>query len=67
MIAAGSLPLLFLYGSWSHGKIQRDEWDKPLFIFCVFIGALAIWKHRSNIKNLLAGTEHKFVRKKKSQ
>ena len=67
MIAAGSLPLLFLYGSWSHGKIQRDEWNKPLFIFCVFIGALAIWKHRSNIKNLLAGTEHKFVRKKKSQ
>jgi len=67
MVAAGSLPILFLYGSWSHEKLQNDEWNKPLFTFCVLIGTLAIWKHRSNIKSLRAGTEHKFVSKKKAQ
>ncbi len=67
MVAAGSLPFLVLYGSWSHGKIQAGTWDKPLFIFAAFIGALAIWKHRSNIVSLRAGEEHKFVSKKKSK
>jgi glycerol-3-phosphate acyltransferase PlsY len=30
------------------------------------LGALAVWRHRSNIKRLIAGTENKFERKKKS-
>jgi glycerol-3-phosphate acyltransferase PlsY len=29
------------------------------------LGALAIWRHRTNIQRLLAGTENKFERKKK--
>lgn len=34
----------------------------PLFGFSVLIAALAIWRHRSNIKRLLGGTEHRFQR-----
>ncbi len=64
MVAAGSLPLVVLYGSWSHSKLADGTWNKPLFIFAVFIGLMAIWKHRSNIKNILAGKEHKFTKKK---
>ena len=65
--AAGSLPFLVLYGSWSHGKLQAGTWNKSLFTFAILIGALAIWKHRSNIASLRAGTEHKFISKKKAQ
>ncbi len=28
------------------------------------LGALTVWRHRENIKRLIAGTEHKFQRKK---
>ena len=31
--------------------------------FCVFMAALAIWKHRSNIVRLLNGTENRFGKK----
>jgi len=67
MTAAISLPILVLYGSWTHGKLSAGTWNKPLLIFAVFIAIMAIWKHRSNIKNLIAGTEHKFTPKKKNQ
>lgn len=30
------------------------------------LGALAVWRHRSNLQRLLAGTENKFERKKAS-
>ncbi len=30
------------------------------------LGALAIWRHRANVQRLIAGTENKFERKKKS-
>lgn len=35
----------------------------PLLGFAVLIAALAIWRHRSNIERLMAGTEHRFDRK----
>lgn len=64
-IATGiALPLLTIYGSWSHGKIANGTWNKPLFIFSIIAGALAIWKHRSNITRLRAGTENKIGQKK---
>ncbi len=66
IIAAGVLPLVTLWGSWFHGKIQDGTWNKPLFLFTVVIAVLAIWKHRSNIQRLRAGTEHRFTRKPKS-
>jgi glycerol-3-phosphate acyltransferase PlsY len=66
-IATGiALPLLTLYGSWYHGKIADGTWNKPLFIFSIVAGALAIWKHRSNISRLRAGTENKIGQKKEA-
>lgn len=64
MVGASSLPLLVVYGSWKHGKLDAGTWNKPLLIFSIFIALMAIWKHRSNIKNILNGTEYKFNSKK---
>lgn len=61
MVAAATLPLLTLWGSWFHGKIQNGTWNKPLFIFSVLIAVLAIWKHRANIGRLRKGTELRFT------
>jgi acyl phosphate:glycerol-3-phosphate acyltransferase len=66
MVAAGALPFVTLAGSWFHGKIQNGTWNKPLFAFTVIIAILAIWKHRSNISRLRAGTEHRFTRRAKA-
>lgn len=66
IVAAAVLPLVTLWGSWFHGKIQNGTWNKPLFAFTLIIGILAIWKHRSNIQRLRAGTEHRFSRKSKN-
>ena len=35
----------------------------PLVGFATVIGLLAIWRHRSNIRRLLAGTENRFTSK----
>ncbi len=64
--AAAALPLITLYGSWTHGRIQDGTWNKPLFVFSVIIAVLAIWKHRANIRRLKEGTESRFERKKKA-
>ena len=37
----------------------------PLLAFSLAISALAIWRHRTNIQRLRAGTEPRFVPKKK--
>ena len=63
IVAAAALPLVTIYGSWQHGRIADGTWNKPLFAFSVVIGVLAIWKHRSNIRRLREGTEHRFTRK----
>lgn len=65
IVAAAILPFVTLAGSWFHGKIQNGTWNKPLFIFTVCIAVLAIWKHRSNLQRLRAGTENRFTRKPK--
>lgn len=64
--ASIGLPLTVLWGSWYHGKIAAGTWNKPLFCFSVLIGAMAVWKHRSNIQKLMNGTENRFTPKKKS-
>ncbi|RPJ34891.1 MAG: glycerol-3-phosphate 1-O-acyltransferase [Verrucomicrobiaceae bacterium] len=64
MGAAAVLPLLTLWGSWHHGRIQDGTWNKPLFVFTIIIAVLAIWKHRANIQRLRAGTENRFQRKR---
>lgn len=66
IVAAAALPLVTLWGSWFHGKIQNGTWNKSLFVFTVILAVLAIWKHRSNIVRLRNGTENRFTRKPKS-
>ncbi len=65
IVAAAVLPLMTLWGSWHHGRIQDGTWNKPLFLFSLLIAILAIWKHRTNLQRLRAGTEHRFTRKAK--
>jgi acyl phosphate:glycerol-3-phosphate acyltransferase len=66
IVAAAALPLVTLWGSWHHGRLQDGTWNKPLFFFSLTIAILAVWKHKSNIERLRAGTEHRFTRKSKS-
>lgn len=63
IIAAVVLPLVTLWGSWHHGRIQDGSWNKPLFAFTVLIAVMAVWKHKTNIQRLRAGTENRFTRK----
>lgn len=66
IVAAAALPMVTFWGSWHHGRVQDGTWNKPLFVFTVVIGLLAIWKHRSNIQRLRNGTENRFTRKAKT-
>jgi len=64
-IACGiALPILTIFGSHFHGKIADGTWNKPLFIFSLVAGTLAVWKHRTNLTRLRAGTEHRIGQKK---
>lgn len=56
--AAAALPVA-VGGLWVGGC----GGNAPLLGFSALIAALAIWRHRSNIERLMAGTEHRFVRK----
>lgn len=55
--AAVALPLLILIKSWS------QTGDRPLFYFSLFLAAIVIWRHRSNLSRLVRGTEPRFTRK----
>lgn len=63
IISVTILPVITLWGSWHHGRIQDGTWNKPLFAFSVLVALLGIWKHRSNIQRLIAGTENRFEKK----
>jgi acyl phosphate:glycerol-3-phosphate acyltransferase len=65
MGAAVLMPLITLWGSWHHGRIQDGTWNKPLFALSCAIALLAVWSHRSNIRRLIDGTENRFQRKPK--
>ena len=59
-IAAGiSLPLTVLAQRALSGPGQAPA--LPLLGFATVIGMLAVWRHRSNIQRLRAGTENRFV------
>ena len=59
IIAAATLPTLIGLFQW-FGRGALD----PVFWFAAVAATLAIWRHRPNIERLLAGTEHRFERKK---
>ena len=39
---------------------EAGTWNKPLMVFSLIAAGLAIWRHRSNIKRILAGTEDRL-------
>jgi glycerol-3-phosphate acyltransferase PlsY len=43
---------------------EAGAWNKPLMAFAVVACALALWRHRSNIRRLLAGKEDRLTRRK---
>lgn len=45
--------------------LWRGDPALPRVGFAVVLGALAVWRHRANIRRLLNGTENRFVRKSK--
>ncbi len=71
--AALALPLLTHLGARWHrldaadpaspSLWQAGAWNRPLFFSTLVIAALAVWKHRANLRRLLAGTENRFQRK----
>lgn len=71
MGAAVALPVLTHIGARFH-HVNNDKslptlweagtWNKPLFVFTVLIAAMAVWKHRANIRRLMDGTENRFSR-----
>lgn len=71
MVAAVCLPIVTHLGARYHTNEagvslwESGTWNKPLFYFTVTIAVLAVWKHRSNIRRLLDGTESKFGSKHK--
>jgi glycerol-3-phosphate acyltransferase PlsY len=62
-VAAISLPVLMLGWFASHGMELR--W--PYLALALLTSALVIWRHRSNLERLLAGTEPKLGQSKQAQ
>lgn len=57
VVAALALP----FAVWAMGRSPR------LIILAAVLGALAIYKHRTNIRRLIEGTEHRFGKKEKTE
>lgn len=58
MAAAAAIPATEIVRSAMAGK-----WEPVSLGFTLLIAVLAIWRHRSNIRHLRAGTEHRFGNK----
>lgn len=57
--AALVLPVVVWATAWVEGQPAG-----VLLWFSLLVSVLAIWRHKSNIQRLLAGTEHRFEKKK---
>jgi glycerol-3-phosphate acyltransferase PlsY len=60
VVAALSLPLLML--GWFSGQGMGLRW--PYLLLALITTALVLWRHRSNLKRLLAGSEPRLGEKK---
>lgn len=71
MVSLGSICTAILYPVlvWIMGEAFGTDFKAKLiyFIFAVCIATLAIYRHRSNIKRLLNGTENKLWKTKKEK
>ncbi len=61
VVAVGAFPAFFAVLAW----VKHDQWGRfadlwPLHLFGVVIAVLVVYRHRTNIGRLLAGTEHKI-------
>ena len=66
IIAAAALPFFALLNNWLAGKCDCpviNRLSSAAIIFLCAVALLAILKHKSNIKRLIAGTENRFERK----
>jgi glycerol-3-phosphate acyltransferase PlsY len=63
ILAALSLPVTVGINVLQRGAPLTD----PLLLFALVIGLLAVWRHRTNIKRLREGTEHRFTRKRQKE
>jgi glycerol-3-phosphate acyltransferase PlsY len=62
LAAAVTFPIAYLL------MALRNQWDPfgqqlPLLIFAIVVSGMVIWKHRTNIVRLRAGTEHRMTSK----
>lgn len=63
MVGAAVFPLCYLGVGLGMGwPVFGRQW--PLLVFAVVMGGLVVYRHRSNIARLRAGTESRFERKK---
>jgi glycerol-3-phosphate acyltransferase PlsY len=59
MVAAVAFPVTYvLIGSARRWPVFGGQW--PLLAFAILVATMIVWKHRSNIARLRAGTEHRF-------
>jgi acyl phosphate:glycerol-3-phosphate acyltransferase len=61
IVAVGAFPVIFAVLAW----VRSDRWGRfadlwPLHLFGVVIAVLVVYRHRTNIGRLVAGTEHKI-------
>ena len=54
------------FGAWLAPLILKEKPSPRLIVVAAVIGALAIYKHRSNIQRLLNGTENRFGKKREA-
>lgn len=62
MLGACSFPIFYvIVGLMKRWSPLHDQ--LPLLIFAILIALMIVYKHRTNIQRLLAGTENRFVKK----
>jgi acyl phosphate:glycerol-3-phosphate acyltransferase len=60
IVAASAFPILYVAVCLLRGQLVLGQrW--PLLAFCILVSLMVVWKHRSNIARLRAGTEPKTV------
>lgn len=64
MVGSGVFPLVYVGVALLRGKpVLGERW--PLLAFAVLVAVMVIWKHRTNIKRLRAGTESRITKKER--
>ncbi len=66
MVGASVFPLVYVGVALFRGKpVLGERW--PLLAFAILVGLMVIWKHRTNIKRLRAGTESRITKKERAK